>query len=372
MEDLSNLDIISDIFPTYPRSELAARLLCAKSVDHVIDELFAEQQAPPSKYNVGVYQLKDMFPFEPLDSLAARLQLCHGDIEQCIDGLMRTDLCFKLSDLTGLSVDQLKMKIHAVERKLSLKSTTRSLLETQNRVLLQALAEVIIEGLGLPWNGNEAVNRKVSQEEEELKLFVYAEKLLQQLNYTFLRCALRFFNYDTVKVLEIARLYTEAGLIEMTFLVDQDLAGKKALVPSFVKVETNKYLLQMESPAISYKSDVLRDDMLIPPAHGANKSAFHTLLDLHGYSVAQALPIAEATANAWWQEEQNRRVIDGRLDKFGHRANFVEDLEIITGRGLHSVGGPKIRAQVIQRLTKQGYILEEEVGRIIVQGNRRH
>lgn len=374
MNSLSCLDTVSELFPTYPRSELATRLLCASSVDDVIEELFAEQQEPPKEYDLGVYLLKDMFPNEPLDSLAAHLQRYQGDVEQCIDHLMKPDLSLRLCELTGISIEQLRTKIRKLEDLEKSRQRGENILASQNYILLRALTEVIFEDRGLAWDGNNVVKRQASKQEEELKLCVSAEVSLQCLNYLFLHRCLIYFNNDLVKVLETARLYTEASLERLTYTINDGFS-----IPGFIPenlivldVPANaEASLHLQSLAIASTpvTNQKRDSKI--NSNSTTIGKFSTILDLHGYTVAEAVSLANATAAAWWEEEQRLRIENGNLENVGSKAAYVEDLRIITGRGIHSIGGPKIRGAVIRLFAQNGYIIEEMVGNIIVRGKRR-
>lgn len=377
MTDLSSIDTVSDIFPSYPRSELAARLLCANSVDELIEELFAEQQPKPAHYDVGVYRLKDMFPKMPLDILAARLQKHNGDVMLCIDGLMTPDVAHQLSELLGIPLEKLRKKLNEIKKKKGAKVPLKLLsgsndetVDPSNTLLLQAVAEIIFEDIGLAWNSAEIAQRRATQQEIELKCQIKFEPLLQRLNYNFLKRSLKFFNNELGKVLEVAYMFIEAGLEEFLFTFDPRYSGASALVP-LATPESSVWGRNQSAQSQAIANANVLGLRMAPRALSTNQSSFSTYLDLHGYTVAEAISLVESTVAAWWGREQELRVKDGRLEKQGAKANFVEYLVIITGRGLHSLGGPKIRTAVIKVLNGQNYIFQEQVGLLHVQGKRK-
>lgn len=369
MTNTSDIDTVSDLFPAYPRSELAARLLCAKSIEDVIEELFAEQLKPPANYDVGVYQLKDMFPSEALDSLAALLQRNNGNMEHCIDHLMKPDLGVRLAELTGLPIRMMSEKIKSVEARSNIKVGKKHS-QCQDTTLLQALVEVVFDDTRLGWNSRKVTRQEVTQEEEELNAQVMAEKLLKRLNYAFLERCLRFFKYDLVKVLDAARLFTEAEMELLTFLHDFESRPNYKSLSSFNSNSSHSrnepWAVQSRAKAHGSMKENIRPADYIP-----NQINYSTHLDLHGYTVGEAVALANKTANAWWLEEQRLNVEQGLMHKVGAKATHLDYLVIVTGRGLHSVGGPKIKGSVLRLLTQKGYLIQEDVGSIIVMGRKK-
>lgn len=365
MSESSDLDTVCDIFPTYPRSDLAARFLCAKNVETLIEELFLEQQSHPKEYDVHVYQLKDMFPKEPLSVLASLLQMHKGDVLKCIDALTKPELAHRLAELTGISLDKLREKIRQVKLctgkcPTNIKNPSS---ELDSRVLLMALTEIIFEERCSVWSASSILERGVSEEEQELKLYILAEPLLRLLNYRFLRRALLFFKNDLSKVLEVASMFTEAKLQSLTLELEPK-ANHSAMIS---EIKYDQVLLAKPGPQLS------QDNSPLPKGYSVNVKSpkFRgNVLDLHGHTVAQAVALAELTAVAWWNEEREMRISYGKMDKLGAQAQFVNRLVIVTGRGLHSVGGPKIRSSVVRRLTKLGFLLDEDVGLLIIKGKK--
>ncbi|RKP28326.1 hypothetical protein METBISCDRAFT_24289 [Metschnikowia bicuspidata] len=376
MNDLTNLDILSDIFPTYPRSELAARILCAKSTDEVIEELFLEQQSQPRKYDVGVYHLKDMFPKMRLDVLAAHLDNCNGDMALCIDRLTALDLVHRLSEITGLLPRELQLRIEKAEAKVtSEKLVVQSNREkTDNRILLCAIGEVIFANISSNWNGSD-LTKKISASEMKLKLFILAESPLQNLNYNFLRCALNFFHNDVVKVLEIARFFTDDGLEKLTFMLDPErrraspLGTNPVLESGTLPVQSQVKAHKTIAASGTENSAFLSAVSIVSPSQ-RNANSVVSLIDLHGYTVKEAIAYVETSVNAWWKAERDQRIQDGRIERFGSKAHFVPDLTIVTGRGLHSSGGPKIKLAVVRWLKQKRFIFEELIGLLVIMGKK--
>ncbi|EMR08212.1 hypothetical protein PNEG_03381 [Pneumocystis murina B123] len=80
------------------------------------------------------------------------------------------------------------------------------------------------------------------------------------------------------------------------------------------------------------------------------------LIDLHGLTIAEAIPLVKKAVAQWWSHEQKLQT------------DIPTPLEIITGAGLHSKNKlPKIKPSILQLLNKEGWLIEEKPGKIIVQ-----
>lgn len=95
-------------------------------------------------------------------------------------------------------------------------------------------------------------------------------------------------------------------------------------------------------------------------------------LDLHQLLVDEAMSISKQIINEWWQSEHVMRVNEGKLHKYGNLVMFVDPLQVVTGRGLHSSGGkPKIKLRVGKFLKENLYVYEEETWGYIISGKRK-
>lgn len=86
----------------------------------------------------------------------------------------------------------------------------------------------------------------------------------------------------------------------------------------------------------------------------------------------EALALTKRVLDAWWQEEIEQRIEHGKLNLYGSSGVFVNNLLIVTGRGIHSANGVSIiRRYVKDHLVRNGYIFEEGIGNFEVQGLRK-
>ena len=110
----------------------------------------------------------------------------------------------------------------------------------------------------------------------------------------------------------------------------------------------------------------------IPDSHRASQPMNLTRIDLHGMQVNEAMEKTRKITRDWWQSEQNYRVDEGKLHNYGSTAQFMESLQVVTGRGIHSEGGvSRIKPKVRKFLTENNYTFEEETWGFIILGERR-
>jgi len=93
-------------------------------------------------------------------------------------------------------------------------------------------------------------------------------------------------------------------------------------------------------------------------------------LDFHGLLPSQAVGILSKALRKWWNTELEERELSRK------RLNLVNvccvnPLIIITGRGIHSIGGvSKVRIQVKKFLKNNNYVFDEEPSFFTVYGRR--
>jgi hypothetical protein len=89
-----------------------------------------------------------------------------------------------------------------------------------------------------------------------------------------------------------------------------------------------------------------------------------TMLDLHGVNVKDAVRIAREGVTAWWA-----RVGGGREAGGGGGGGTHTGYRIVTGKGMHSVGGKaKIGPAVGRMLIREGWRVQVGSGVLLVTG----
>lgn len=398
MPDLEHLETLLELFPKYPRLDLAARLLCAPSLESVVDELFAEStntgnvansaqntenylnQPHVPEYSVNAHRLKDLLPQRLMDELADALEKHNDDFDTTLEALMGPDSTQQLGQLTGLSElavyllletfndDVLVAAAHVVANHKHTKSTRASRVQGRNSA---AIAHV--DAYKYQPHSSEAI---------DLRECIWAEQELQQINYDFFVKLLVFFQGDVARVLDLATMYIEAGRQSVTF--DESLGFEHRKMPKPASASRPASAQEALYSAVVRRSprvcllQTRQSQVKLPAWHAETRKTSPKdtepvvgRLDLHGYLVSEAKQLAALAAALWWAEELECRHQEGRLHKYGTRAEFVEQLHIITGRGIHSADGqPRIRTAVLQFLRKEDYLFQERVGSVVLIGKK--
>ena len=94
-------------------------------------------------------------------------------------------------------------------------------------------------------------------------------------------------------------------------------------------------------------------------------------LDFHGFTPQHAVVVLNNIINKWWDEELKLRELNNYNMK-QQSVTCLEPLTLITGRGIHSVGGKSpVRFQVKRYLQLNGYLFNEEPSYFEVYGKQR-
>lgn len=91
-------------------------------------------------------------------------------------------------------------------------------------------------------------------------------------------------------------------------------------------------------------------------------------LDLHGFTVSEAVSLTREHVRLWWQGLGDRKYATG-----GGGGPLHEGYRIVTGAGHHSKNGvPRIRPAVVRALVSDGWrIRDDQPGEILVTGKAR-
>lgn len=311
---MDELEVLKDLFPGVSEGRLREHLL-QMSLEHAINALLA----------LPLDTLQDMFP----DRLRGELELLlsRNSLEQCIQ-LLTEPASDRVSRVTGVS--------RQAAAKWG-KSPARGVV-------------LIIAGKRDVWRDYTLLDETID-----------ANPALEQLNYAFLQRAFCYFDGDTSKVAEAAAVVLEEPAASVDALLGLPLTKreKKRSLAETLRAEPLWVSRPKPKPKVAASVEKQRTVEYVGK------------LDLHGLTVSEAVSKAQGAVSRWWDSELAQREQDGRLERFSKTAVFVEPLEIITGRGIHSVGPAKIHPSVVRMLGKAGYAFEELTGRVLVTGRKR-
>lgn len=253
-----------------------------------------------------------------------------------------------------------------------------------------------------------------SDEAQELREIYYSNGQFKRMNEQFFQRALEFFAGDVFKVVEVASALNECKDSELTFeprfgyvprlklgevsmeekALSEDDAAQRRNDGILLNLRSSQQYAQMgeeirkkmaatsDEKLKGYYSSILRDNLASQrsayAAEGSKEGANRVKewqrggsLDLHMLPVSAAMSATTQALSSWWEKELNLRIEDGRLDRFGYEAAFVDPLSIVTGRGIHSRGNNSpIRAAVKAHLEREKYVYDELSGSFTVLGKK--
>lgn len=240
-----------------------------------------------------------------------------------------------------------------------------------------------------------------SKEARELNDFRAGDQLLQHISEAFFKKALVFFKGDYQKVIEVTLWIVENEGLNYFMHKKHSNPDKpgppkpnwKQFIQDFEKGRPKNVVSNSPGPLTAEKYRVMGDalrakvksadqdlssklyrNMLNDEDYFAMKERIESFyntanLDLHRLSVRSALSATLTCLEVWWQEELSLRDYEGKYHKYSSRAQFTSPMLIVTGRGIHSIGGvSRIRQTVLSTLNKLGYIYNENVGSFEIIG----
>lgn len=369
IEHSSRLDILVELCPTIPRLVLHLRLLECDDFDILASELVAEQQVSQWRgYTKEVMQLRQIFPNMGNLELAHLLSQNGGSVEAVTELLVSEREDEKLARVTGLPVlDAARFLSQNTNFHRALADIIANYRQTA-RVATRRVQGGGASPIATVLKKNSSYG-EFSPEALELREMVHNNPELQKLNYDFLSRALTFTSGDVLRVIELGSLLLDAHAEQVTF--DTKL-GFDIRSPNVPVSASAAEILREKAPGITLgpKLTMKSEKRAISPSTQLPARTVPTSIDLHSMRVPEAVSAAKSAAHTWWAHEIHERTIEGRLSKYGKKVAFVQPLRVITGRGLHSVDGPRIRLAVIKLFTNEGYVFETEPGSLVLMGKR--
>ncbi|CUS20621.1 LAQU0S01e10792g1_1 [Lachancea quebecensis] len=212
-----------------------------------------------------------------------------------------------------------------------------------------------------------------SSEAKELNSIITSNPSLRAINPSFSKRALEFYEGDVEWTMLTLIFIFEKSCAQYTFM---DVSSK-APSPNSLK-NISKVSKDLVKPR-GVVAEAVRFD---PSCFASDENYDRALLildgiftlytaDLHGFLPYEAELVAERCLDVWWKKELAMREMNGqRLNQI--KAINLAPFKIITGRGLHSVGGvSKVRIKVKKFLDTGLYAYAEEASYFVVEGKKR-
>ncbi|KAI5956579.1 hypothetical protein KGF54_001054 [Candida jiufengensis] len=470
---LDLVETLTDLFPTFPKTEIKIRLKLADEVEVLIEELFNETESNElieqeqavivesssasvingPTYSNDVYTLLEMFPQIDLKIIDYVLKENKGDINETSISLLNNpnpSIYSKVTKSNNSSNErnewfQLSTMVHRIKTFLDINKSTELNNNGSNTsgkffiddediihyvrkaqgIYYDALTGIImnckpkirklitirgkqnggsrVQRGGSSSRNNQRIKEEIkivnsnykynpmSPESTELWHLYTNNQQLQILQKSFLMKALEFFQGNCDKVIELAFELNDNKPATLASNFNKLNLGNSSIVPQIKfapKQQTDSYLL-LNQKFEKYQSKRKTNTTNNNTNNNNNNNSKSTILttsmenqrwnqylnnsqlDLHDFKLIDAIKLTKLVLNHWWNQEIQLRIQDGKLNKFGNLVQFVDEICLITGRGIHSINGISIiRKYVKDYLIKNKYIYDEGVGRFIVKGKR--
>lgn len=421
---LALADKLADLFPTYSRTDLKTRLKVSDDLDELIESLFLEQELNDileqlsaeaheleiaeheRKYSPQVCHLKEIFQDYDIDVLERVLDEHHGDLELVTNNLLsgrvpafyerppkpgnrfaaedtmwgnQHQACKKLSEMMEIEFSQALEYMDFTHGKLV--DAVVAIIRDGNKVQEPVNAPVmpVTRGGRVQRGGSRSHQRQAvryATQKKELHLIIESNPVLKTLHRKFCELAVEHFRGDVIKAIEVCRFLVQnngAGLTHGARKVKNSSPSYASAAKAAPAQPSKGPPLTLSAQFASFRT---KADAVVGPQTDLEKQIYGlylrtSRLDLHHLKLAPAMQVTRRALNDWWSREKEQREYEGTLSKFTSRAVFVDPLNIITGRGIHSVGGvPVIRQSVSRYLQASGYVYDEKAGSFIVLGKK--
>mgnify|MGYP003365485641 CR=1 FL=1 len=218
-----------------------------------------------------------------------------------------------------------------------------------------------------PWIGRKFTYSEHSKEMTELKGIIASNVDIRNINPVFIKNALKYYNGSVEQTIACLILIITNKGSKFTFINDNSVENKF--------IETNTWKSKKSKtlaivPIITHKTNIAKSSSL-PETNSILDSLFENYrLDFHGLLSTQAADILSKALTKWWNKEMEEREMSNK------RLNLVNvccvnPLIVITGRGIHSVGGiSKVKIQVRKYLKNSNFVFDEEPSFFVIYGKK--
>lgn len=211
-----------------------------------------------------------------------------------------------------------------------------------------------------PWSNRKFMYSTTAPEVTELEEIVSSNRDFKSINPVFLTDALKYYNGDVPQTIDLLMFLISNDGSKFTFLTD-----------------ANDGFMQTSAPQV--KRPLSRNKINTNPNNRGNKEPtndqlshlFDTFrLDFHGLQPSEAVNILLRGLDIWWKAEiEQRELTLKRLNLVN--VCCVQPLLVITGRGIHSLGGiSNVRIQVRKTLKNSSYVFDEGPSFFTIYGKR--
>lgn len=217
------------------------------------------------------------------------------------------------------------------------------------------------------WMGRKFIYSDNAEEMKELEGIIASNVDFRSINPIFIKNVLKYYNGSVGQTIDCLILIITNKGSKFTFINNNSEENKFIDRNTWKLRKSNK---MATAPVITHNTYITQS----LPSQKTN-TFLHNLfdnyrLDFHGLSPSQATDILSKALTKWWNKEMEEREVSNR------RLNLVNvccvnPLIVITGRGIHSVGGiSKVRIQVRKYLKNSNFVFDEESSFFVIYGKK--
>ncbi|QLG72650.1 hypothetical protein HG535_0D03580 [Zygotorulaspora mrakii] len=215
------------------------------------------------------------------------------------------------------------------------------------------------------YNPNTEETKKVSE-------ILTENPIVKCISRDFLKKALKFYNGDMKRTLSVILFIIDLNASKDTYCrvnASKDCAGyKHHTASSYPKAFKQK---TPSAGTIALRcSDFQSEEHYKIGCEMIETILIAPRLDFHGFIPEDAIQILKICLKKWWNHELLERELKAQKLSISKAFN-VSAVEVVTGRGIHSVGGVSVlRKRVKMFLDRENYLYWEEPSYFIVTGKK--
>ncbi|KAL6947152.1 hypothetical protein ACO0QE_002024 [Hanseniaspora vineae] len=216
----------------------------------------------------------------------------------------------------------------------------------------------------------------------ELQQFVKENSMLKLINDEFMQKTYSFFNSNIEKCIEVLLFIAENHAVKYTHSLATQ-STEKIIQNAVNRTWIRNTPIKLNSSNVQQGSNTQKTSALIGPNMFFSRENYQKSVqymdrifqdyraDFHGFRPEEATRVSSILLSTWWNEEVLGREMNN-VKKEHSKVFCVSPYVIVTGRGIHSVGGvSKVRKAVKKLLDNQNYVYNEEASYFEVIGKKR-
>ncbi|KAG0662974.1 hypothetical protein C6P45_000926 [Maudiozyma exigua] len=218
-----------------------------------------------------------------------------------------------------------------------------------------------------PWVGRNFIYSEHSEEMMELESIISSNVDFRNINPMFIRNALKYYNGSVEQTIDCLMLIITNKGSKFTFINNNKEENQFIETNSWKSRKNNN----LTTVPIAAHYTQTNNSLSLPDTRSFLYNLFDNYkLDFHGLLPSQATDILSKALRKWWDKEIEEREMSNKRFNLVNVC-CVNPLIVITGRGIHSVGGiSKVRIQVRKYLNSSTFVFDEEPSFFVIYGKK--